>query len=348
MESKARRTVPLLIKELLENPREFSFLQAVRLIRSLAGKDANGKSSGSAERYIRFRPKLSLDYPSTDIDDIEVIDMEKGLFRMTATFLGLYGTGSPLPTFYTEELLEDVSDDITVTREFLDLFHTPLYSLFFQAATRYRIPYKVVEENDESLLNRLYALSGYADPEMRRSLPESSGLLRHLGAFTQYPRSADVLRGLIADITGIREIRIEQCVPSIAEIPEEQRCCLGRNANRLGMDAYAGLRIRQCTEAFRVAIGPVDAETFNQLLPGAGKAELIASIVNLYNDQPLEWDIEVEVSRDSHMNASLGTGEWRSLGVNAWVGTPRHSEELRTARFYPSQLKQASAKQNHS
>jgi type VI secretion system protein ImpH len=275
-----------------------------------------------------------------------VIDEEKAQFLITATFLGLYGTGSPLPTFYTEELLEDSSEDITVTREFIDLFHTPLYDLFYRVATRYRMPYKVAEENDAKLLNRLYALGGYAIPEMRQALPSEYRLLRHLGAFTQYPRSAAVLQGLIADITGIREVRIEQCVPSITEIPEAQRCCLGKHSSRLGTDAYAGSRIHQCTEAFRIVLGPVDAETFNQLQPGAGKAELVASIVNLYNDQPLEWDIEIGVSRDSHMNISLGTGDWRSLGVNSWIGTPRHADEVRTARFYPSQLNPASAQQN--
>ena len=338
METKNRRQVPVLIKELLEKPREFSFVQAVRLLRSQVVSGQNGKPSSSGETAIRFRPKLSLDFPPTDIDTIEALDGKGERYMVTATFLGLYGTSSPLPAFYTEELFEDASEDIAVTRDFLDIFHTPVYRLFFHAATRYRLPFQVVEEKDSEILERLYSLLGYAGRTMRKSLPSAYRMLRYIGLFTHFPRSAAALRSLVADLVGTGSVTVEQCIASRAAIPEEQRCRLGSRAGKLGADSYIGSRIHERSGAFRMTIGPLDHAAYHALLPGTVKAVMLQRYVQLYLDQPLRWDVDLSIDPCAVEGVTLGRARWSCLGEDSWVGTPGSFASSSTVRFYPHQL----------
>ncbi len=50
----------------------------------------------------------------------EKSDSEDERFEVQVNFLGLYGTSSPLPVFYTEDLIDEASDDESVAREFIE------------------------------------------------------------------------------------------------------------------------------------------------------------------------------------------------------------------------------------
>jgi hypothetical protein len=54
---------------------------------------------------VRVRPRLGLGFPLRDIEGIE--QDEDGRYRIEANFFGLYGVTSPLPTFYTEDLIDE-------------------------------------------------------------------------------------------------------------------------------------------------------------------------------------------------------------------------------------------------
>jgi len=336
METTTRRPVPALIRELLDRPREFSFVQAVRLLGSIGGQEGAGLMHPEPEKGIRFRPKLSLDFPPTDLDDVELLDGGSGRYLVTATFLGLYGTSSPLPAFYTEEFFDDEYEDIHSTRDFLDIFHTALYRLFFNTSTRYHLPYKVVEETDHAVIDRLYSLLGFGTPELRKSLPESYYPLRHLGIFSQYPRSAAALRCLVSDIIGEKDVEIEQCRPSRATIPIDQRCRLGKNANQLGRDCYTGSTIASRSGAFRIEIGPIEPATFQRLLPGTTAAAVLSQEVKLFIDQPFTWDMALHVRNDTAMKCRLGRDIWNRLGVDAWIDGPGSVPGTSTVLFRPN------------
>ena len=89
--------------DILENAESYDFFQAVKLLKKISGSSSNNTSRLS---NIRFQPELSLDYPQSDISEIQKLDGDNQ-YQLTATFFGLYGVSSPLPGFYTEELLDD-------------------------------------------------------------------------------------------------------------------------------------------------------------------------------------------------------------------------------------------------
>ena len=89
---------------------------------------------------MRFRPLLSFAFPATDVERVERVgdgDGTRPPYRVTVNFLGLYGESSPLPAFLTEELMADDPED-SPRRDFLDLFHHRLVSLFYRCWQKYR------------------------------------------------------------------------------------------------------------------------------------------------------------------------------------------------------------------
>jgi len=314
------------LEELWSNPRTFSFVQAVRLMRYIqAGR---GKEEG--ERFLRERLRvralLSLGFPATDLADLEVLPPEEGApegapsrIRLTATFLGLYGPSSPLPTFYTEELLDEQTEDRSVSRDFLDVVGDGFFSLFFLAWTRHRLSLKMCEEGDDATLERLYSLVGLGDPAVRKLFANPGQLLRAAGLLTQFPRSAAGLRGLVSDRLAA-PVRIEQCVSRDVPIPEDQRCLLGGDTAQLGQTALLGSRARDDTGKFRLELGPMNAGAFRALVPGGAGHEACVRLVRFYCTEPLEFDILLRLDPAQAEDCRLGTGNWSGLGRDMWLG----------------------------
>ena len=110
---------------------------------------------------LRIRPLLSLSFPGTDVYSVEEVERnDQVYYLLTVTFLGLYGASSPLPTHYTEDLLDEASDDRTVSRDFLDILSSPFYRLFYQCWSKNRWFIKLADEEAADYLERLYSLMG--------------------------------------------------------------------------------------------------------------------------------------------------------------------------------------------
>ena len=109
-------------------------------------------------------------------------------------FLGLYGTGSPLPNFYSEDLLDEQSGSGSASRDFLDLLNGAIYPLHFAGWARHRLFYALVEAAEPAALERLFCRLGFpADPgPARRPLH----LLRYLGLFAMASRPVGAAPGM--------------------------------------------------------------------------------------------------------------------------------------------------------
>ena len=330
-----RREILNIKDSLLKNGRRFSFIQAVRLLRySLSMIHGQRVDEESLIKTLRVRPELSLNFPETDITSISESGEDDSHFLITATFLGLYGVSSPLPTFYTEDLMEEASQDMTVTRDFLDIINAPFYPLFFRCWSKYRQAIKVVEEEDLAYLERLYCLLGLGAEKLRQGIPYVHRLLRYIGLFTQFPRSALGLKTLLSDALYESSVDIIQCVPRMAGIPKDQWCFLGLSGASLGVDSYLGQEMADRMGAFRIVIGPVGGDTFRSLLPDTKRFSLIAELVDLYLDQPLEWDLELILSGGEVRTVCLGGPRWAHLGWDTWVFSGETLADAVGARLY--------------
>ncbi len=319
MAGEAGRQTAHLKEQLLKEGNRFSFIQVVRFLLYLLGReDGSGKDADDLLRRIRTRPELSLSFPEADVMSVSQLPDSPTRFSITATFLGLYGAGSPLPTFYTEDLLQEQVQDGSVSRDFVDIINSRLYSLYFAVWRHYRLFYEIGESKDRETLHRLYCLLGFEGPILREGLDDAYGLLRYAGLFNQFPRSAEGLRALLSDCLGA-PVEIEQAVERLASISKSQRCFLGTHGNILGRTAYLGSEIADRMGKFRVHIGPLPADSFERLLPDKPLYKKMCNLIRCYTDQPLIWDADILLDRADLDVARLGTGSWSQLGFNTWI-----------------------------
>ncbi len=342
MASPDRRAVFSIKQDLLTNGRRFSFIQAERLFRYWLARDREEKPDERAStRAIRVRPKLSLDFPETDITEIDEIPGDRHRLLITATFLGLYGVSSPLPTFYTEDLMDEAYQDMTVARDFLDVINAPFYPLFYHCWAKYRQHVKVVEQEDPGYLERLFCLWGPGTKALRKEIPRVHSLLRYIGLFSQFPRSALGLKTLLIDALNLPRLDIIQCVPRMAEIPEDQRWYLGISGNVLGEDSYLGHEIADRMGAFRIRVGPETADIFHTFFPDSKAFQTLVELVHLFLDQPLEWDLEIVLEHREVRTVCLGGPQWSHLGWNTWLFSEQTDIQEARTWFNPSQLHDA-------
>lgn len=308
-----------LTKTLCRDGRRYSFVQVIRLLRLILKRQ--GVPERNLWKMIRIRPDLSLAFPDTDIVSVEERDDQ---FRISATFMGLYGTSSPLPSFYTEDLLEEESNDAAISRDFLDIINSRLYSLLFQCWTQYKMFYKVLEEPKDSTIHRLLCLIGFESRSLQEKISDPISMMRYAGLLTLFPRSAEALRCMLSDAVGESgispRISIEQCVPRVVDIPEDQRFLLGVSGSTLGEEMYLGEQVVDSSGKFRIRIGPVPPERLELYRPGRELFSRIRELVDYYLDQPALWDLEIVVSEGGGA-MQIGSPESGRLGWNTWTFT---------------------------
>ncbi|MEA5114056.1 MAG: type VI secretion system baseplate subunit TssF [Geobacteraceae bacterium] len=335
MATTAGTTTAGLMAELLEKGHEFSFVQVMRLARRYLDPEGEAGIPGIPwQERVTIRPELSLAFPASDVSKVE---RDGDNLRITATFLGLYGPSSPLPTFYTEDLMDEASNDESVFRDFLDIIHQRLYHLYFQCWSKYRLLIGVVEERNPADIQRMYSLLGIEEREQAAYLPDAFPLLRYGGLFTLLPRPVSGLETLLRDSLGINRITVIQCVKRTVAIPENQQMRLDIGNNTLDVDAVLGPAVEDRMGKMRIRIGPLSWDDYNSLLPGTPRYEQLARLVDLYLLDPLEVDLELVLGEGEAEHFVMDDPRF-VLGCNTFVfdyTMPETSMEFPLASHIP-------------
>ena len=316
---------------LLKEGASFSFFQAMRLLRHyISIRDAPENSEFS---HILIEPLLSLAFPAADIQKIEEIsDVDTTTYKITANFFGLYGVSSPLPTFYTEDLMDEVNDDARAAKGFIDIIHQRLYHLLFKSWMKYRQFQQVNEERNTDHITRLFCLLGLGETGFRQDIDKAEQLLRYIGLFSQSPRSALGLKTLLQDYLHL-PVDILPCVLRKARIPVNQQLQLG-GMNVLGVDSFLGEEIDDRMGKFRIQVGPLDEQRYRAFIPGSEMYNRLVFLTSLFVLDPLEYDIDVTMAENQAQKVCLGGGRWASLGRDTWLFSGETKGKT-TSRFYP-------------
>ncbi|HSN17383.1 MAG TPA: type VI secretion system baseplate subunit TssG [Gammaproteobacteria bacterium] len=306
-------------RELVDNSREYDFYQVVRLLARL-------QQGGEEMPPLRYRPVLGLERAESDVAQMRG-DAATG-YEIAPTFMSLYGASSPLPVWYTSELLEDEWNDSTGPRDLLDLLHQQTYPLLYAAWRKYRFALNAVEGEGERYWGMLYALMGLYEPAMRARVPDAAGFLSQAGLFSRQVRSAAALEAMLKGALQREHVEVVQCVPRNASIPQDQRLRLGRGGCTLGADTVLGEQVVDCSGRFQVRIGAVDAEAFGLALAPGGFVDTVRRICESFLVQPLECEVVLVLEEGvvqpaavggNDFNRMMGQNEFATLGQDAWV-----------------------------
>jgi type VI secretion system protein ImpH len=159
------------VEIVLGSPRRVGFYRAVEILERATAAEGAERVGGDGpvpREAIRFRHDASLSFASSDVSRIvarprRVADgaevAETPVYEITTTFLGLTGTVSPLPSYMVEEVLNEDADH-PAQREFLDIFHHRVLSLFYRAHSKYSYVTDYVSTSRDPWSLRILSLAG--------------------------------------------------------------------------------------------------------------------------------------------------------------------------------------------
>src|ERR1700694_739407 len=184
---------------LLEEPFCFEFFQAVRLLERLRpDRMPVGRFARPSEEVVQFRANPTLSFPASEIQSLQ--EGKNGQAAMSLNFMGMTAPRGTLPLYYTDLMIGRIMARDHTMRDFFDLFHHRIISLFYRAWQKYRFQFRR-ELNDYDGFSR-YLLDSFGlgtkGLQERQAMADES-LLSYSGLLAQQPRSATALRLLLAD-----------------------------------------------------------------------------------------------------------------------------------------------------
>jgi len=316
-----------LLNELLAHGRQFDFYQAVRVLLALQPEAVSpGRQGPPTKEALRFCANPSLGFPAADVERVE---REKASgaalppYAMTVNFLGLIGPASPLPAYYTEEVIRaDV--DTAMSRHFLDIFHHRLTSFVYRSWEKYRYILQYRPGARDPFSNRMFALIGLGHAQLRKdSHIEWARLLPYLGLLGMKVRSASLLSGVVSHYFGSVPVRVQEYVRHKTTIDPMQRNQLGVVNCALGVSSMLGETVYDVNTKFKLRIGAMDFVAYREFLPGGRDYAALRELVAFTLIDHFEYDVELLLRAEDVPRTTLAQDSSSRLGYSSWLGDVR-------------------------
>lgn len=361
MPTTKRQPEPGVIARLLEQPHRFRFVQSINIL--LAALQRAGVSYERAFRdVIRFRNNLSLSFPASEIQALEVErkaapaakvastdvatafeDVRK--IRITPAFIGLLGAAGTLPLHDSERLAAQQHVDRDASQhELIDVFSNRMIGLFYETWGKYRVEHGLQIHGKDGLLPMLIALAGHRSGEEGQQAGAGASQLSaaayYAGILRTRPVSASAIERVLCDHFAI-PVRVEPLVGCWDEIPPGRRSTFGGNAPVLGRGAVLGTRLWRHDMRARLQIGPLDETALARFLPGGSSRRTLAEMMAIFAVPMIAWEVRLLLAAPCVKRLTLTTKtEPRKLGWNSFLtgtaGVAQRAEIASMLHFPPS------------
>src|SRR5690606_12078066 len=126
-----------------KDAKRYSFFQLMYLLERVHPKAPPvGQVGPPSEERVRLRPDSAMTFAASDVREMTWQRYPDGIerSRVTATFLGLYGSSSPLANHFLEPIAHhEYQGEQDPVRELLDVANHRLASLFYRVWKKYRL-----------------------------------------------------------------------------------------------------------------------------------------------------------------------------------------------------------------
>lgn len=280
---------------LFEEPYRFEFFQAARLFERLfPDKKPVGGEALPAEEPVRFRSRIALDFPSSEIQEVREPKDETGNTEMLVNFMGMVGVSGVLPTHYTELVLDRVRHQDTSMWSFLDIFTHRAVSMFYRAWEKYRFPVAYERGNDD-FTSFLFDIAGLGTRGLRgRMNLDDESLLPYTALIAQKPHSQNAVENVVSDYFSV-PAKVEQFYGQWLALNKQDLTKVGVENSRLGVSAIAGSRIWHQQTKFRIKLGPLTFTHFQAFLPTGSAYGKLRSIVKFMIGLEFDFDVQLKL-----------------------------------------------------
>lgn len=352
----AQRGSPIpLIGRLLSRPQQFEFFQAVRLLEAWTG---TGRARSLRSAPITFHNRLSMSFPSSDIDAIEVrgnapTGPAQALrpnanvqIRVTPAFMGLLGATGTLPHGFTESVAAAQLHEAVPLGEFFDLLSQRNYTLFCEAWAKAQITYDFDSGGCSPLLPTQLSIAGSAtrspdpvDGSMREEVRAFYG-----GLFRMRSASGAVLGQVLTDYFEV-PIAVQTLRGEWSALEKTETTVLGQALCTLGTDAVIGARTFQRDQRIRLRVGPLNLAQFRDFGPRSNGTKGIAQMLACFPVTQFQFEVNLVLRGEDVRPSVLGqstsceSGGTTGLGMNAFLAaaSDRNRDDLVFDLIAPTQ-----------
>ena len=313
------------VERMAEDPTSFGFFQAVRLLeRENPAKSSVGKFADPASEVARFAVHPSLAFPASEIQEMAFPD--QGPARMMVNFLGLTGPQGVLPHRYTLTVIERLRARDTTMRDFLDLFHHRILSLFYTAWEKHHFLISHERDQKDQLGRHLADLIGLLGEEKPSDLRvvRREALLYYTGLLMSRQRSALALEQLLEDYFGL-PVEVEQFVGAWYPLEEKVRTYVDEEpppgSAPLGLGSVIGDELWDQQARVRLRFGPLTRKQFDSFLPRGSAYKALKELTRAFGGDGMDFEVQLTLRRQDVNPTTLGDGQETRLGQGTWLKT---------------------------
>jgi len=256
--------------------------------------------------------------------EVTAADPETG--ALTSPLFGLIGPGGTLPRHYTAATGAELRNRSRALHAFLDMLARRFTGMWIRAGAKYR------PARDSGPARRALDATigmGTAGLSGRLAVPAES-LRYHAGHLAARTRSAERLRAMLAEEAGA-EVEIVEFAGGWLRLPPAEQSRIGLAHGRLGVDAAVGAQVWDPQARFIIRLGPLDAESFERLLPGRPLFEQICGLTRLFVGPEQDFVLNPILAADAVPASRVGEGGGR-LGLTSWMALPPGKKRRAPAR----------------
>ncbi|MHA6198505.1 type VI secretion system baseplate subunit TssG [Pseudomonas wadenswilerensis] len=326
MANAQRHAAPDLSERLLDEARDHDFFCLLERLHGLHGDDLESAQAYAAEhQLIRLGNRADLGFPASDVSLARRLEGDlPHQYLVQATFLGIHGADSPLPSYYLERLAYEAGQKEGIRPAFFDFFNHRLLTLLHQAWRKYRHYIRFRPGASDRLSQRLFALVGLKDDAIRGATPIAwSRLLSFAGAVVHRSRSPDMVTGLVAHCFDLSDVTIRDFELRCTDIDVQDRTQLARSNGALGESFRIGdsVRTRHCK--FTLVIAGLSQARFRQFLPDGEDFERLRMLIAYLLRDQTPCDLELVLCESEVPAFNLGDDSGCQLGWTSFLAQPQ-------------------------
>jgi len=308
---------------LLSNAAQYSFIEAYKLLCELALAQKL-----DPVHAIRIRPVLGLQHARTQVVSVVKHEHkeEQLLYYLNVNLPGLYGNGSPLPKFFTEELIQASHKEQDQARLFLDLIHQRLYQLLYAAQTQLSPHY--LNQGRENVYQFMRSMIGFKDECWLKAFPDQAFILRNINIIRHQKGTVVGLQKLLQNLFNQATITIEQCTQRDVNFAQGQKLALNQQANQISCSAVLGSKMQDIQSKIILSISPLSAKEYKQWCLTSEYWQALQNMIKYFIGQPLLVELQLDVLAGANFDFMLVAQDESALGRNTWLKSANTEQQV--------------------
>lgn len=313
-------------ERLMADPTGFGFFQAIRLLeRANPQQSPIGEYADPADEVVRFSVPPTIAFPASEIQSLT--EQDEGPVKMAVNFLGLTGPQGVLPYHYTQMVADRLREKDPTMRDFFDLFHHRMISLFYRAWEKYRFPVAFERNQNDRLTQHIGELIGlgFDRPDEQRWVRRET-LLFYAGLVASRQRSALALQEMLEHHFKV-PVEVQQFIGAWYPLGEEVQLFLDDNpppgTAALGEGTPIGDEMWDQQARVRLRLGPLTRTQYEDFLPRGKAYKVIREMTHFFGGDGVDFELQLVLSRNDVPAPELGSdsSEGLPLAWGTWLRT---------------------------